>query len=108
MISIDYYMPSETPNAIVVTVCGIRFYFSYETIVAYHAPSTGFVTCHNVWSTTTGKHINRICPERADRVDYDTFSKGLVELERRMATALKHMDNIELMKRLEEASNEKD
>jgi len=107
MISLDYYMPNESGNAIRVSVCGIVFYFSYSIVVAYYTHATGLVASHNVWSRTTGKHLNFICSDHSDRTDYDTFAKGLVEVERRMATAMKHMDNLELMKRLEEAANEK-
>jgi hypothetical protein len=108
MISLDYYMPNASGYAIRVSVCGIVFYFSYSTVVAYYTHTTGLVASQNVWSRTTGKHLNFICPDQSDRTDYDTFAKGLVEVERRMATAMKQMNNLELMKRLEEAANEKE
>lgn len=108
MIRIEYYMPSETPEAIRLHVCGIIFWFSYDIIVAYHASETGFVVCENVWSRTTGKHIAYLCQDRVERTDHKTFTEGLVALERRMADALGHRNNIELMSRLERATNEKE
>lgn len=35
-------------------------YFSYETVVGFYHPAVGLVASENVWSQTTGKHINKI------------------------------------------------
>lgn len=39
---------------------GVSFYYSYQSLVAFHAPLTGTVVCYNEWSKTTGKHLNWI------------------------------------------------
>ena len=46
---------------------GVSIWFSYETPIAAH---DGFklYTAKNEWSITTGKHINRIEPNKYKRV----------------------------------------
>ena len=51
------------------------FWFSYETCIAFY--HKGYHTfSENVWSRTTGKHLNMIS-EKADRVPHDEFSRRL-------------------------------
>ena len=61
-----------------------ELYFSYNTIVAFHERGHKMVVSQNVWSSTTGRHLNEIDDgEKEDRVDYNTFQKQLDEaLER--------------------------
>ena len=72
---------------------GVRFtgergwldlYISYETTVAFDESGHEMVVSENVWSNTTGRHLNEIDGgEKEDRVDYNTFQKQLGEaLER--------------------------
>lgn len=56
---------------------GYRFWYSYTTIVAFQTPDTGMTISKNVWSTTTGKHLNLIEPDHSVRLDYDEFKKHL-------------------------------
>jgi hypothetical protein len=56
-------------------------YFSYETLVAFHAPGVGLVVSENCWGPTTGRHLNDIAP-KADR-------KPRAEFERLAAEHLK-------------------
>lgn len=39
---------------------GVDFYYSYNELVAFDSPFSGLVVLVNMWSTTTGKHLNRI------------------------------------------------
>lgn len=57
-----------------------RFYFSYETIVAFHTKKRGLVISENVWSRTTGKHLNWINDDKSVRVPHDEFLKLLDEV----------------------------
>ena len=55
------------------TVKGITVYKSYQTIVAFYHPKTGLVCCENVWSQTTGKHLNQIMINKKDRTPHAKF-----------------------------------
>lgn len=62
MVSIkSYYGDSASAqnNAKMVAVGPVKYYFSYETLVAVESPD-GFFVRQNDWSTTTGRHINSI------------------------------------------------
>ena len=49
----------ETPNETAVTIGTLTLHFSYVTVIAYRAGDS-IVVSENVWSQTTGKHLNRI------------------------------------------------
>ncbi len=58
---------------------GNQFYFSYDTLVAFHTCKTGLV-CHvNDWGTTTGKHLNWIQPNHKQRVSHAEFERLYAE-----------------------------
>ena len=68
----------DSPNAHVFTDSqGNLFYFSYITLVAFRTLKTGLVCLENSWSTTTGKHLNWIEPDKKARVDYEEFNRQL-------------------------------
>ena len=53
----------------------ITLYFSYETVVAFEV--NGHITAsHNVWSTTTGKHLNALS-RKNERVAHLKFNELL-------------------------------
>jgi hypothetical protein len=58
----------------------LTLYFSYDTVVAFRHPSHGFVVSHNVWSVTTGRHLNWLEPDKKRRVPYEEFKKLLDEV----------------------------
>lgn len=78
-ITVDH--PTDRPNFTEVRVGPIVLYFSYSTIVAFRAPGfgwSGMVVSENVWSQTTGKHLNWIDGgNKADRLDSATFQRQL-------------------------------
>lgn len=55
----------------------IEFYYSYETIVAYADNQDHLVCCENVWTTTTGKHLNWIMSDKKLRTKSDNFQEML-------------------------------
>lgn len=75
------------PNATSVTVGGITFYFSYETCVAYHDIDEGWVISENIWSTTTGRHLNLMTPKTAKRVPHEDFKAALESITTRVSVA---------------------
>jgi len=71
---------SRGNNAICVTIGDLDLYYSYSTIVAFRHGSNFFV-CENIWSATTGKHINDIDGrDKAGRLSREDFLTALKEL----------------------------
>lgn len=65
------------PNLTKVDLGNVNFYFSYETIVAFEKSGRNFVS-RNVWSQTTGKHLNEIDGgEKEKRLEHDDFLREL-------------------------------
>lgn len=67
------------PNCNIVTVGEVRFLFSYNTVVGIHDGS-GWVVSENVWSKTTGKHLNWTGVAFKDRMPYEEFRARLTEV----------------------------
>jgi hypothetical protein len=60
-------------NTLLVRVGKIELYFSYETVIAFWLQGQGLTICENVWTRTTGKHLNWINPDKNIRLPYDDF-----------------------------------
>lgn len=69
----------ERPNCTTVRIGGVSLYFSYETIVGFRTSETGTVLSENIWSQTTGKHLN-VHGCREDRIPHAEFEKKLEEV----------------------------
>lgn len=64
---------------------GIIYYKSYSTIVAFEYPGHQLVVRDNVWSTTTGKHLNWIDGgNKKHRHDKEGFNKALELLKQKL------------------------
>ena len=103
MITISRYMPNESEHAICVDLGDIRLYFSYEVIVAFWLAGKGTTVCENVWTRTTGKHINYIRNAfwgTVVQLPEPEYAKQLADLLHRIEYALTHL---ELARRIEEA-----
>lgn len=61
------------------------FYFSYSTCVAFQIDNQLFIS-ENVWSTTTGKHLNRINRDETIRMNHDDFIKAFEQIETNIKT----------------------
>jgi hypothetical protein len=59
------------------------FWYSYKTLVAFCVPGYSCIVCENIWTKTTGKHLNVIDGgNKKNRVDAKTFErlvKNLIE-----------------------------
>lgn len=74
-VTIRCYCPSTTTgNAIVVGVGELDLFFSYETLVAFSLPGVGRIVHENIWSTTTGKHLNAIDKKQGKRLGTEEFN----------------------------------
>lgn len=57
----------------------ILYYFSYSTLVGFDIDGETYVS-ENVWSSTTGNHLNKIEPDKSKRLSNDEFNKKVEEL----------------------------
>lgn len=78
------YGQYETDNYGLHTMCFAdanddRYWFSYETLVAFHVRGE-FHIIRNYWGSTTGKHLNWINDNHDIREDADTFYANLARL----------------------------
>jgi hypothetical protein len=71
--------PTDRPNYARVDVGAVTVWFSYRTAIAFHTADTGTVARQNDWGPTTGKHLNDVGVDKADRLPGDVFSKALAE-----------------------------
>lgn len=67
-------------NNIAVRIKNVSVYFSYKTVVAIKVDDELFIS-DNVFSTTTGKHINAISPDKSIRISRDRFEEMLEGLK---------------------------
>ena len=52
----------------------LKFYYSYNTLVAFEDLSNGiFLISKNQWGKTTGKHLNWINDDKSIRIPYKEF-----------------------------------
>lgn len=65
-------------NLVTVNLGYATLWFSYNTMIAFHFAGQKKVVSENVWSKTTGKHLNMLS-DKKDRVPYTTF---LVEFKK--------------------------
>jgi hypothetical protein len=72
-----FALESVGPNCQKITLGSLVMGFSYETIVMFSTPATGTVVCENIWSRTTGKHINMLAGAQTSRTPYDEFARLL-------------------------------
>lgn len=75
----DYASSNYGAHSLEVTVGSLTVYFSYKTPVAFHTPQDGTVCSKNVWSVTTGKHLNWIQPEKSKRLDHTVFAQRFAQ-----------------------------
>jgi hypothetical protein len=66
-------------NCTEVKVGEVTLFFSYETCVGFHHASTGTVLSENIWSRTTGKHLNSFGSKDC-RIPHADFQKKLEEV----------------------------
>jgi hypothetical protein len=68
-------------NGRFVEINNTTLYFSYNTIVAFRTPGYGLKVSENIWSTTTGGHLNAIDGgDKSGRLEHEQFMKELSRL----------------------------
>lgn len=78
----NYSSKNYGASTLMVRLAGLTLWYSYDTIVAFDSCKHGFVISQNVWSTTTGKHLNWIDPDKKARVPHNQFEDLLADAMR--------------------------
>jgi len=61
-----------------MTAGQLSFYFSFETCIAFKDGLEYYIS-ENIWSNSTGKHLDMIDPDKKIRMPNQTFEKALSE-----------------------------
>jgi hypothetical protein len=69
----------SSPTMTFVTVGSLELAFSYTTIIAFRAGAGPWVKSENVWSRTTGKHLNEVPGERIAHADFQAKLAALLD-----------------------------
>lgn len=64
----------------------LTVWFSYSTVIAFAVPGMGRIKSENVWSRTTGKHLNSIYAK--ETLPNDEFVKRFNEVMAKMDKAV--------------------
>lgn len=72
----EYSSNNYGTHTLEVDLGPLTLYYSYSTIVAFR-DENGLHCLQNSWSTTTGKHLNWIQPDHAQRLPSDEFENEL-------------------------------
>ena len=79
------YARGNNNNAIYIDYMNVTFYISYDNCIAFSSIPTGLVVHDNIWSTTTGAHLNTIdggdLLAKTKRVNAKQFAAKLSEME---------------------------
>jgi hypothetical protein len=79
------YARGNNNKAIYIDYMNVTFYMSYDTCIAFSSIPTGLVVHDNIWSTTTGAHLNTIdggdLLSKTKRVNAKQFAAKLAEME---------------------------
>ncbi len=79
----DYRSGNYGAHTLQVSIGTVVLYFSYKTLIAFRTPETGLVVSENVWSRTTGKHLNWIDggnkEDRKGRSEFETMWQTVAE-----------------------------
>jgi hypothetical protein len=78
---------SQNNNLTQVNVGTLTVWFSYETIVAFREYGEERVVSENIWSQTTGRHLNDVDGggkyAKAERLPWQEFNTQLADLLQR-------------------------
>lgn len=77
--NVEIRYPTRNTKQIDVKIGKLQLCFSYNTIVAFESPFSGFVISENIWSTTTGRHLNEIDSDKSRRINNTKFLIILTE-----------------------------
>ena len=78
----DYYgeLPKNTPATVLDLGGEAQVYYSYSTIIAVRIWDKLYIR-ENDWSTTTGRHLNAINPDKSIRLPSAEFEQVLIDIK---------------------------
>jgi hypothetical protein len=74
----NYSSSNYGAHSLLINIGRLTLYFSYDTVVGFE-DGIGQYYCENCWGTTTGKHLNWLCPDKKLRLPPDEFETKLQE-----------------------------
>ncbi len=74
--------PTDRPNFTAVHGENWSVWYSYQTPIAYEVEGLPRRVSENVWSVTTGKHLNYLEPDKGARVPWETFAGEIANVMR--------------------------
>ncbi len=66
-------------NYTAVSIGNVTLHFSYETLIGVEDGDTVLARKNTEWGTTTGKHLNRVQPDKDKRLDPQEFEEKTAE-----------------------------
>lgn len=63
-------------NLHAVNIGKLKLYYSHETVIAFRRGDKLTIS-RNVWSKTTGKHLNILSEDKEERLGHEVFLKRL-------------------------------
>lgn len=63
-------------NLTEVVIGKLTLWFSYQTVIGFYTPDTGIIASENIWSNTTGRHLNSFS-DKDQRIDRQLFQEQL-------------------------------
>lgn len=76
----DYSSENYGAHCLRFCIGSLFVWYSYKTPIAFYHPSVGKVIRENDWSTTTGKHLNAIDPDKKKRISGIQFEERFAAL----------------------------
>lgn len=67
--------PTDRPNFAIVRIGGVGLAFSYRTLIGVSVGFGPWKVSENVWSSTTGKHLNYLNSDKDSRLPADQFAE---------------------------------
>lgn len=77
-ITIDTYARGD--NNRVVAIGNLKLYFSYQTVIAFEIDGNIVIASENVFSRSTGAHVNAIEPDKSKRFERGKFEAMLISV----------------------------
>jgi len=75
----NYSSANYGVHTLLISIGRLTIYFSYDTVVGFSDNSEEcFVK--NQWGTTTGKHLNWLCPNKKERLPANVFKDKLQKI----------------------------
>lgn len=73
--SVSIEHPTDRPNFSIVRVGSLSLAFSYRTIIGISVGFGPWKVSENVWSNTTGKHLNYLNSDKDMRLPAEQFAE---------------------------------